>query len=70
MCKDGCVCGGTVHECLYCVCMDVWGVGVCIDRCDRVCMSCVCVVCVTCVPTCCMSCVCVVCVLYVCPSVA
>ena len=28
-----------MHECVYCVCMDVWGVGVCIDRCDRVCMG-------------------------------
>lgn len=26
----------TVHECVCCVCMDVWGVGVYIDRCDRV----------------------------------
>ena len=56
MCKDGCVCGGTVHECLYCVCMDVWGVGVCIDRCDRVCMGmgevCVCVCVYACVSVC------------------
>lgn len=26
-----------MHECVCCVCMDVWGVGVYIDRCDRVC---------------------------------
>ena len=36
-----------MYERVCCVCMDVCGVCVCIDRCDRVCMSmgevCVCV---------------------------